>query len=173
MRRTKSLNKISRLDAEVIAEEKSLAEMWEKVAEEIDPVLAARWLRRELVRVMNYGKRTFEDLKIDEKHMIELLSMVEKKEITENVAKKILEKLMEEPFSPKDYVKKSGIKAMSGASELEAFCRQAIDENPEAVEDYKKGNEKSLHYIIGQVMKKTRGQAAPSIVHEMLKKLLK
>jgi aspartyl-tRNA(Asn)/glutamyl-tRNA(Gln) amidotransferase subunit B len=65
------------------------------------------------------------------------------------------------------------MKVMSGASELEAFCKQVIDENPAAVEDYKKGNEKSLHYIIGQVMKKTRGQAAPSVVHDTLKKLLK
>lgn len=164
--------KIPKIDAEVIAEERVLAEMFEKVAEEVDPLLAAKWLRRELVRVLNYNKKTFEGLEIDEKHMIELLNMVEKKEITENVAKRILEKLIEKPFSPKEYVKKEGIKVIADTSQLEAFCREAIKENPKAVEDVKAGNEKSIHFLMGQVMRKSKGQASPNEVQELLKKLI-
>ena len=164
---------IDRTDAEVIAQERPLAEMFEKVAQKIDPVLAARWLRRELVRVMNYNNKTFDDIGIDHTHMIELLEMVERKEITENVAKKIIEKLMEGKFSPREYVKSLGLRVMSDASELDGICKSAIKDNPKAVEEYKAGNEKSLHFLIGQVMKKTKGQAAPAEVHKLLKKLIK
>ncbi|MFC1753591.1 Asp-tRNA(Asn)/Glu-tRNA(Gln) amidotransferase subunit GatB [Thermoproteota archaeon] len=165
--------KIDKIDAEVLAEERLLAEMFEKVAKKVDPVLAAKWMRRELMRVVNYNNKNFEDLEIDETHMIELLEMIEKKEITENVAKKIIEKLMEEPFSPREYVKGLGLRVISDASELEDVCKSAIDENPKAVEEFKAGNEKSLHFLIGQVMKKTKGQAAPAEVHKLMKKLIK
>jgi aspartyl-tRNA(Asn)/glutamyl-tRNA(Gln) amidotransferase subunit B len=166
-------HKIDEEDAKVIAAEKELAYMFEKVAKEIDPVLAARWIRRELVRVMNYNEKEFKDLEIDEKHIIELLSMVEKKEITDAVAKKILEELMAKPFSPKEYVQKQGIKKIGGAEELRKFCEEAIKENPKAVEDYKKGEAKSLQFLIGQVMRKTKGQADPKILNEIIKEMLK
>ncbi|MBU0536698.1 MAG: Asp-tRNA(Asn)/Glu-tRNA(Gln) amidotransferase subunit GatB [Nanoarchaeota archaeon] len=164
--------KIDRADAEVIAQERELAEMFEKVARKVDPVLAARWMRRELVRVMNYNNKTFEDIPINETHMIELLEMVDKKEITENVAKKIIEKLMVDAFSPRDYVKSLGLRVMSDVSELEDICKKVISENKQAVDEYKAGNEKSFNYLIGQVMKFTKGQAAPGEVHKLLLKLL-
>jgi len=164
---------ISPLDAEVISQEKKLACMFEKIAEEIDPMLAAKWLRRELVRVMNFNRQAFNGLLIDESHMIELLSMVEKKEITEQTAQKILEKLAVEPFSPIDYVKKNKLQAVSDTKELEKICIKVIDENLKVAEDYKKGNEKSLHFLVGQVMRNTKSKADPKIVNELLKRYLK
>lgn len=165
-------HKISEIDAKVIAEEKELAELFEKVAEKINPVLAAKWLRRELVRVMNYNEKTFEQLDIDETHIIELLSMVESKEITENVAKKILEQLMDKPFSPQERVQKEGLAAVSDTGELEKFCVEAVEANPKVVDDYKSGSEKALNFLVGQVMRKTKGTATPVEVNEILKKLL-
>ena len=81
-----------------------MAELFEKIAEEIDPVLAARWLRRELMRVVHYNKIKLEQLKIDEGHMINLLRLLEKRKITDNTAKKLIEKLVEEPFDVEEYV---------------------------------------------------------------------
>src|SRR3989338_2484735 len=91
-------HKISKEDAIVLAQEKLLADLFEKVAEEIDAALAAKWLRRELVRVLNYNKKELHQLEIDESHLIDLLRLVENKKITDNVASKILEKLIEKPF---------------------------------------------------------------------------
>ncbi|MBU0615623.1 MAG: Asp-tRNA(Asn)/Glu-tRNA(Gln) amidotransferase GatCAB subunit B, partial [Nanoarchaeota archaeon] len=87
-------------------------------------------------------------------------------------AKKIIEKLMVDAFSPRDYVKSLGLRVMSDASELEDVCKKVISENKQAVDEYKAGNEKSLHYLIGQVMKVTKGQAAPGEVHKVLKKMI-
>jgi len=166
-------HKIKALDAEVIASEKGLAELFEKVAEKVDPVLAAKWLRRELVRVMNYNKKTFADLEIDETHMIDLLKLVESKKITDTTAQKIMEKLMEKPFDVNKYVKEHNLVAVSDTMILEKFCEEAIKENPIAIEDYKNGEEKALNFVVGKVMQKTKGKANPKIVHEILKKLIK
>ncbi|MBW3011634.1 Asp-tRNA(Asn)/Glu-tRNA(Gln) amidotransferase subunit GatB, partial [Candidatus Woesearchaeota archaeon] len=128
---------IPKEDAVILSSEILLAELFEKVANEIDPKLAAKWLRRELLRVLNYSQKEMKDLMIDEKYIIELLSMVQDKTITETTAQKILEELVEKPFSPKEYVKKKGLGAVSGEEELKKFCNEAIKENPKAVEDYK------------------------------------
>ena len=159
-------------DAEVLASELMLAELFEKVAVEIDPKLAAKWLRRELLRVLNYNKKSLEEVKLDEKHIIELLVMLEKKEISDKVARTIMEKLVEEEFSPVDYVKKEGLSMVSDSGELEKFCLEAIKENPKAVEDVKAGNEKSVNFLVGQVMRKTKGKSNPTEVGKLMKELI-
>ena len=164
--------KIKKEDAEIIAIEKHLAEMFEKVAEEINPILAAKWLRRELVRVLNYNKKELHEVGLDEKHMIDLLKLVENKKITDNVASKLLEKLIEKPFDVKEHVKKEKLEAVSDIEELEKYCKDAIKENPKAVEDYKKGEKKALNYIVGKVMQKTKGKATPKEVNEIILKLI-
>ncbi len=166
-------HKIKKEDAEVIAAEKELAEMFEKVAEEIDPLLAAKWLRRELVRVLNYNKKELHEVEIDEKHIINLLKLVENKKITDSVASKILEKLIEKPFDVREHVKKEKLEAVSDLEELEKYCKEAIEENPQAVEDYKKGEKKALNFIVGKVMSKTRGKATPKEVNEIILRLIK
>lgn len=168
-----SKHKLKKEDAEIIAAEKALAEMFEKVAEEVDPILAAKWLRRELVRVLNYNKKELHEIEIDEKHIIQLLKLVENKKITDNVASTILEKLIIKPFDVNEYVEKEGLEAVSDVGELEKYCKEAIAENPKAVEDYKKGEKKALNFIVGQVMRKTKGKATPKEVNEIIRKLIK
>ncbi len=167
-----SKHKLKKEDAEILSAEKELAEMFEKVSEEIDPVLAAKWLRRELVRVLNYNKKQLSEIEMDEKHMIQLLKLVESKKITDNVASKILEQLIIKPFDVNEYIKKEGLEAVSDAGEIEKFCKEAIKENPQAVEDYKKGEGKALNYLVGQVMRKTKGKATPKEVNEIILRLV-
>ena len=165
-------HKIKKEDAEILAAEKELAELFEKVAEEINPILAAKWLRRELVRVLNYNKKELHEVEIDENHMIALLKLVENKKITDNVAAKLLEKLIEKPFNINEYIKKEKLEAVSDVSELEKYCKNAIEENPQAVEDYKKGEKKALNFIVGSVMKKTRGKATPKEVNDIILRMI-
>ena len=164
--------KIKKEDAEVLAAERALAEMFEKVAAKVHPVLAAKWLRRELARVLNYNKKELHEIEIDEKHMIQLLKLVENKKVTDNVASKILEKLIETPFDVNEYVREEGLEAVSNAGEIEKYCREAVEENLKAVEDYKKGNEKALNFVVGAVMRKSKGKATPKKVNEIIKRLI-
>ena len=160
------------VDAQILATEIDLAELFEKVAKEIDPLLAAKWLRSELLRVLNYNEKTFKEVEADEKHIIDLLRLVQDKKVTDPVAKKLLEKLIESPFDIMEHVKSEGLEAVSDTGELEKFCKEAIEENPNAVQDYKSGEENALNFIVGQVMRKSRGKASPQIVKELVKKLI-
>lgn len=165
--------KLKPTDAQVIASERLLAELFEKVAAEIDPLLAAKWLRRELVRVLNYNKKELRDVAIDERHIIELLKMVESKQITDTTAQEILQKLIVKPFDVKAYVTKQKIQVIGGEKEIKKYCKEAIAENPKAVEDYKAGKQEAFNFLVGMVMRKTRGQADPGVVNKVLKNLIK
>jgi len=158
--------------AKVLAKDKALAEMFEAVSTAVNPELAAKWVRRELARVLNYNKKKLSETEIKDIHMIDLLKLIEEKKITEKVAQRMIEKLMEKPFNIREYVTKEGLEAVSDTTQLEKVCKEAIKEANKAVEDYKSGNEKALHFVVGIVMKKTRGKATPKEVNEILKSLI-
>jgi aspartyl-tRNA(Asn)/glutamyl-tRNA(Gln) amidotransferase subunit B len=80
--------------------------------------------------------------------------------------------LVVEPFDVKEYVKKEGLEVVSDSGEIEKLCKEAIKEAPQAVSEYKAGKEKALNFIVGIVMRKTKGKASPKEVNEILRKLL-
>ncbi|MBU0628142.1 MAG: Asp-tRNA(Asn)/Glu-tRNA(Gln) amidotransferase subunit GatB [Nanoarchaeota archaeon] len=159
--------------ARIISKDKELAEMFEAVSTAIDPELAAKWIRRELTRVLNYNKKKLNETGIKDIHMIDLLKLIEENKITETTAQRIIEKLVESSFDIKEYVKKQGLEAVSDVRGLEKLCKEAIDEAPKAVEEYSSGKEKALNFVVGIVMKKTKGKAKPDEVNKILKDLIK
>lgn len=159
-------------DASIIANNVELSVMFSEVSEHVPKVLAARWIRRELSRVLNYAKVDLSQTKITPSHLIDLLTLVEKKDITDANAQKLLEDLVKGPFDVKERVKELGLKVIDDSSKLEQFCKEAIIEAPKAVEDYKAGKIESLNFIVGLVMRKTKGQAKPDVVRELLLNLL-
>ena len=166
-------HKIERGDAEILAKNKKLADLFEIVSKKVSPELAAKWIIRDIVKQCNIAKKRIEDLNLKAEHLIELLSLFEKKQITDNTTKAILRKLIEEkPFSPEEYVKKHNLLMKSDNKQLEQWCLQAIKQSPEAVQEYKKGNEKSLNFIMGKVMQLSNKTANPQEVVNLLKKLL-
>lgn len=166
-------HKIAEDTAKVLAKNKELANVFEAVAASINPELASKWIRRELSRVLNYSKKKFSDIDLTEQHLVDLLKLIENKTITDNVAQKLLEKLVEKPFDVNEYVKKEGLESVSDVNVIGKFCKEAVSENPSVVEDFKSGKEKALHFLVGQVMKKSKGKATPKEVNEILRKLIK
>ncbi|MEK7120530.1 MAG: Asp-tRNA(Asn)/Glu-tRNA(Gln) amidotransferase GatCAB subunit B, partial [Patescibacteria group bacterium] len=157
-------------DAKVITSDLTLAVLFEKVSEKVDHNLTARWFVREIPKVLNYKKFTLQNWGISEKEIIELLKLVEKKTITETVAQKILYKLSENLFSPKEYVEKERLSTIYSEKEIERTVETVLKENKKAAEDCKKGEEKSINFLIGQVMKITRGTADPVLVRKIIYK---
>ena len=158
--------------AKVISTDKALSELLEKASKKVPADLAAKWIRRELNRVLNYNKKKLKDIDFDEENFFKLLKLIEKKTITDTTAQKILESFIVKPFDIEKYVKDNNLGAVSDSGSIEKFCQEAIKENPDAVNDFKSGNEKALHFLTGQVMRKTKGQATPNEVNGILKKLL-
>ncbi len=165
--------KIDKKDAEIITSDFILGSLFEKVAKKVDSKLALRWLKEELIRVLNFNKLGTTDLKIGEKELIDLLKLIESKKITENVGKKILNELIVKKFDVNSYVEKKKLIVVQDESKIEKVCMDIIGSNSKAMEDYKAGNEKALHFLVGQVMKETKGAAAHDKVMEILRRLLK
>ena len=155
-------------DAKVISADKVMAELFEKIVKDVDAVLAAKWIRRELVRCLNYVKKDLCDVSISVKDMSSLLRLVSSKKITETTGQKLMEKLVAGSFDVEKYVRDEGLEAIGDSGELEKLCDEAIAENEKAVLEYKEGNEKSFNFIVGAVMRKSKGKADPKVVREML-----
>ena len=165
--------KIDKTDAQVMSSELELADLFEKVAKEIEPKMAARWLRKEFLRVLNYSKKTIKEIRFNEKEIIELLILMKNKTISDKTAQRLIEKLVEERFSPKEFVKNEGLSQVSSEDEIKKLCERVITENKKAVKDYLSGVEKSFHYLVGQVMRLSGGKASPELTDKIMKEELK
>ncbi|VVB82789.1 Aspartyl/glutamyl-tRNA(Asn/Gln) amidotransferase subunit B [uncultured archaeon] len=157
--------------AEILTKKIDIAEFFEKVIEKANPKIASQWTTIELLSVLNYNKKEFEEVDIKPEDFIELLKLIENKKITELKAKEILRSWKEKSSSPMKEAE-SHAKISSG-EELEKACKEIIKENPSAVKDYKSGKKESLNFLIGKVMQKTNKRADFKTTREVLEKLLK
>jgi len=164
-------HKLDEKAAKVLSQNKELADFFEKVAEKANPELASYWVTIELLRVLNWNKKDLHEVDIKPEHFIELLKLIEKKEITELAAKQMLNKFVPKSFSPLTRLKSAEI--IDDKKELEKICKNIIGRNKQAVSDYKAGNEKALFFLMGEVMKETNKRADSKIASEILRKLLK
>jgi aspartyl-tRNA(Asn)/glutamyl-tRNA(Gln) amidotransferase subunit B len=164
--------KISEEDAKTLASSIALSDLFEDVAKVTNPSLAAKWIRRELVRVLNYQKLSLEDTKIESKHIIDVLDAIENKKITVRIGQKMMEDLIKKPFDVKERIQKQGISVVENVKDLENIAKKIIKDNQKVVNDFKSGEENALNFLMGQVMKETKGAANPNKVKEILKKII-
>jgi aspartyl-tRNA(Asn)/glutamyl-tRNA(Gln) amidotransferase subunit B len=152
--------------AKSLTSEIKVANFYEAVAAEASPKLAAVWVADVLK-----GELNFRDLGIDAfraEHMVEIVNLLSSPAITEDGAVEIIRTLLDKGGSPQEIIKDRGLgKAEDDA--VQKAVREAVAENAAAVADYNAGSERALNFIVGQVMKKTRGKADPGEVHKMVK----
>ena len=154
----------------MLAKNIDIAEFFEQVAEEgkVKADFALHWITGELLRVLNWNKTSLDKVDIKAGHFIELLKMVEGGLITELQAKEILNKFVLKSFNPLNSEGK-----ISDKKELENVVKKVIENNKKAVDDYKKGDEKIVNYLMGEVMKATNRRADYKISKSLLEKMLK
>ena len=165
--------KIKKDDAEVLANDYELTQLLETaVLKKIDVLFAAEWIRREVTRVLNYNKKELNETFIT-KNLIDVLEFIQSNKITRQIGQRLMELLVEKDINIKEHIKKQNLEVVSDTKELEEICKKILKENTQAVKEYLEGNEKSFMFLIGQVMKNTKGKADPKLVNELLKKLIK
>lgn len=166
--------KLNEKDAKVLANNKKLAELFEKVAEKVNPDIAAKWIIRDLMNQLNYHKKSLNEIEIKAESMIDLLKLFEEKKITDNTAKQVMINMItKKNFMPKKYIEDNNLIMKSDDSQIEKWCKEAIKETKKAVEDYKNGNEKSLNFVVGKVMQLSNKTANPDAVRKILVKLIR
>ena len=155
--------------AKVLTSELDLAIAYEEVVKEVDSKFAAKVMRDELKRVLSYNKLDFADSGITSQDLIEFLNMLQNKEITAKAGHKIIEQMPNNEKSPKEIAEELGLLGVVKDDEVLAAVKQAIEENPKAVDDYLAGQKASLNFLVGQVMRLTRGKADPGETVKLLK----
>ena len=132
----------------------------------------ANWLLGEAARLLNLKSISISQSKLMPGHLVELVELVDAGTLSTTLAKKVLEESFETGKPPRQVVNDSGYLQISDASVVEAAVREALQANPQAVSDYLKGKETAAKFLVGQIMRLTRGQANPTMVNKLVKESL-
>ena len=127
----------------------------------------------ELIRHLNEKKVEIEDSPISTEKLVGMLKLMDEGIISGKMAKDVFEKMFKTGKGASQIVKESGITQITDENELFEVIDKVIKENPDSVEDFSKGKEKALNYLMGQVMRYTKGRAKPDFVFGALKERIK
>lgn len=156
-------------EAHILVQDKDLAEFFETCVREFPaPRVVCNFVLTEVLKNLNAHNITIRESKVTPFMLAELLRMVERKEIGISLAKGIFEEMFVTGMGAKEVMAKKGISFLTSERDLEKVVRRVIEENPQSVADYLRGKEKALHFLIGQVMKATKGQANPEVAKSLL-----
>lgn len=134
--------------------------------------MISNWLLGDFSRMLNATNSRIEDSKVAPADLIKLLSMMENGIITGPTAKAVFEEMFLSGKKADEIVSQRGLTQISDASEITKIAKEVINSNSQAVSDYKAGKQQALSFLVGQVMKMTKGRANPTAVKEVLTQLL-
>lgn len=122
---------------------------------------------------LNKNNLSINNFKVSPNNLVKLLSLIEKNEISVSQGRKILEEMVKNNEDPVSLQEKLGLKQNSNQDELTSLCQEIISKNPQSVEDYKNGKDRAIGFIIGQVMKASKGKANPQMVSKIVLDIIK
>ena len=128
----------------------------------------SNWILGDLSRLLNLEDRLIDESPVSPESLVELIDLVDKDTVSVSMAKMVLEEAFESGGSPAQIVQEKGYTQISDSSAVDEAVGQAIDANPQAVADYMGGKETAAKFLVGQVMKITKGQAKPDLVNELV-----
>jgi len=165
--------KLPEYDAGVLTSTRQLAEYFETVIENgIDPKKASNWVMGEvLARAGDVDE--IDSFIVTPSMLAKLIGLIDDNTISGKIAKAVFKDMVESGKDPLSIVEEKGLKQVTDTGEIETIINKVLDENQSSIDDYKNGKTKALGFLVGQVMKASRGKANPKIVNELLLKKLK
>ena len=151
--------------AKALTSDIRVADFYESVAKDVDPVVAAAWVADILKGELNYRDLGVSSFKVED--LVKIINLVTSDKITEKSGVDVIRTVLDDGGSPEEIVEKKGLVKVEGDIVSQAIS-EALEENPEALQDFLAGKEKSLNFLVGQVMKKTRGRADAQSARELL-----
>ncbi len=132
------------------------------------------WITVEFPGRLKEIGHTLYSIGIPAKHVANLVNMIDNKKITGRIAKEVADDMVQKPgVDPIEIVKSNpNYQPLSNTSEIEPLVEKVLNDNPQSIEDYKMGKKKAFSFLVGQVMKQTKGKASPEVVNELIHKRL-
>ncbi|MEX1254801.1 MAG: Asp-tRNA(Asn)/Glu-tRNA(Gln) amidotransferase subunit GatB [Dehalococcoidia bacterium] len=132
----------------------------------------ANWMLGDFARLLNADGIEISDSKVAPEQLHELIVLIEEGTVSTTGAKGVFEEMFRSGKAPRAIVVEQGLSQISAADEIQGVVAQVIGANPQPVADYHGGKEEALKFLVGQVMRETRGRAKPDLVHDLLKQEL-
>ncbi len=165
--------------AEILVEDRDFAQYFEESSSELrtklpipDYNLLANYLLSDIKGLMNEQKTVIKELNVTPENFADLIVLISQGEISSRLAKDILKEMFLTGLDPHQIIKDKGLTKISDNTIIEQIIDEVIKENPKAVEDYKKGKENALQFLIGQAMAKLKGRSNPDDIKNILKKII-
>jgi aspartyl-tRNA(Asn)/glutamyl-tRNA(Gln) amidotransferase subunit B len=156
-------------DAMVLTLTKEMSDYFEAtVAAGADIKQASNWLMGEVSAYMNAEQKELEDLPMTPEGLAGMVKLIQDGTLSSKMAKKVFKELVEKGGDPEQIVKEKGLVQISDEGELLKIVTATLDDNPQSIEDFKNGKDRALGFLVGQIMKKTKGQANPPMVNKLL-----
>lgn len=152
---------------------RSLCMFLESVIDSVDAVIASNILTSDISGYLNKNIVSIEDTKLTKEKFIELINMLEKEQLSSKQTKQIIPYLLETDKSISSLIEELGLVQITDNTKLQEIINNVLNNNQESVNDYKNGHENALKYLMGQIMKESKGQANPKLVNELLIENLK
>ncbi len=162
---------LSLYDANVLTSSRAMADYFEDCVKLMDSSKAktvSNWLLGDFSRLLNATNIEIENVKISPKHLVKMLDLVDNGTISGPAAKAVLEEMFRTGKGASEVIAEKKLSQISDASEIREVVKQVMANNTSAVADYASGKQQALTFIIGQVMKATRGRANPGVVREII-----
>ncbi len=160
-------------DAEILTSSLKTANFFEKTnAICNNPKTVSNWIMGDMARMLNEKEMEIDESKVTEENLAELIMLMDKGTISSKIAKTVFEEMFETGENAKDIVEKKGLVQMSDEGAIKEICQKVVDANPQSIIDYKAGKDRAIGFLVGQIMKETKGKANPQIVNKLLLEII-
>jgi len=160
---------LSSYDATILVKEKNVSDYFENTLKEgIEPKEASNWITSIILGYLNKSDTSIEQLYVTPKMLSDLITLVKSGTISSKQGKEVLYKALEEKKDPSKIVEESGMRQIGSEADILKMILEVLEEQPAAIEQYKNGRTNIVDFLVGQVMKKSRGQANPAMTRTMM-----
>ncbi|WP_367296865.1 Asp-tRNA(Asn)/Glu-tRNA(Gln) amidotransferase subunit GatB [Loigolactobacillus coryniformis] len=165
---------LSAADATVLTQSLEMADFFEAtVAAGADAKLAANWLQGEVSAYLNAEKLELTATKLTAVNLATMINLITEGTISSKIAKKVFKEIITNGTQPKQWVEAKGLVQLSDPAKLLPIITEILDNNQQSIDDFKNGKDRAIGFLVGQIMKQTRGQANPKVVNQLLIQELK
>ncbi|SEC62909.1 Asp-tRNA(Asn)/Glu-tRNA(Gln) amidotransferase subunit GatB [Paenibacillus sp. GP183] len=156
-------------DAQVITSSKKLADLFEEsLTYTSDSKSVSNWIMGDLLAYLNANNLELTDVRLTGKGLGGMIGLIEKGTISSKIAKTVFKELLETGKDPQTIVEEQGLVQISDEGAIQAIVEQIVQANPQSVADFKAGKEKAVGFLVGQIMKETKGKANPGLVNKLI-----
>ena len=165
---------LSEKAANFVTSSKYYSDIFDEATEKSkNPKAVSNWLMSDIARILNEKEEEADKIPFTGKELGELVELIDKGTISNNIGKKVLDELFENPKAPSEIIKEKGWIQISDEGAIKEVVLKVLENNPQSVADYKAGKDRALGFLVGQAMKETKGKANPQMLNKMFIEELK